>query len=251
MIRLLTAVLLVTSLDVMAQKLLLNEFEDGTPAKAAEVNYNFDALNNQIVSNDDEFEQFRANTEIVLPPSDCSTNQIIKWNGSAWECATDLLANHGCSAGETPTYNGRVFSCACGTDTSDPDTSDCIPPGTPITDGNFSDAIYNWVFLGNSSQFGDITKWCTENVTDMRGLALGNTNPDISSWDTSNVTNMSGMFSNATGFNQDLSNWDACSVTSCENFASGATAWLNAYGGSIAGKTPPLSASLIAAGCGE
>lgn len=89
MIRLLIAVLLVTSFEVMAQKLLLNEFEDGKPAKAAEVNYNFDALNNQITSNDDEFEQFRANTEIVLPPSDCSKDQIIKWNGSAWVCVTE------------------------------------------------------------------------------------------------------------------------------------------------------------------
>jgi len=48
-----------------------------------------------------------------------------------------------------------------------------------------------------------------------------------------------------------LSSWDASSVTSCAEFAGFATAWLDAYSGSILGKTPPLSASLIAAGCGN
>ena len=74
---------------------------------------------------------------------------------------------------------------------------------------------------------------------------------DISGWDTSNVTDMSYMFYLATSFNQDLSFWDASSVGSCTDFAGYATAWLNAYGGSIEDKTPPLSASMIAAGCGE
>ena len=111
MIRLLTAVLLVASFDAMAQKLLLNEFEDGKPAKATEVNYNFDALNNQIVSNDDEFEQFRANTEIVLPPSDCSTNQIIKWNGSAWVCTSDPFAGLNCNAGDQLRLGSSGWEC--------------------------------------------------------------------------------------------------------------------------------------------
>ena len=111
MIRLLIAVVLVTSFNVMAQKLLLNEFEDGKPAKATEVNYNFDALNNQIVSNDDEFEQFRANTEIVLPPSDCSTNQIIKWNGSAWVCTSDPFAGLNCNVGDQLRLGSSGWGC--------------------------------------------------------------------------------------------------------------------------------------------
>jgi len=65
------------------------------------------------------------------------------------------------------------------------------------------------------------------------------------------VTDMLAMFEGATAFNQDLSSWDASLVEYCSNFADGATAWLNAYGGSIAGKNPPLSASLITAGCGN
>jgi len=57
----------------------------------------------------------------------------------------------------------------------------------------------------------------------------------------------------ATAFNQDLSSWTVPVGMSCTNFAAGATAWLAAYppgtGGSIA-STPPLSVSMIAAGCG-
>jgi surface protein len=66
------------------------------------------------------------------------------------------------------------------------------------------------------------------------------------------VEDMAFMFYGATAFNQDLSSWDASSVTDyCTAFANSATAWLAAYSGSIAGKTPPLSASMIDAGCSE
>ena len=44
MIRLLTAVLLFASFNAVAQTQVPNVFEDGTPASAAEVNANFDAL---------------------------------------------------------------------------------------------------------------------------------------------------------------------------------------------------------------
>ena len=44
MIRLLTATLLVASFSVVADTEVPHRFEDGTPAKAAEVNANFDAL---------------------------------------------------------------------------------------------------------------------------------------------------------------------------------------------------------------
>ena len=99
----------------------------------------------------------------------------------------------------------------------------------------------------------DIGSWDTSKVENMIGMFfnVSSFNADISNWDTSNVTDMSSMFEQATSFNQDLSFWDASSVGFCNDFAGYATAWLNAYGGSIADKTPPLSASLIAAGCGE
>ena len=61
------------------------------------------------------------------------------------------------------------------------------------------------------------------------------------------------MFNGATAFNQNLSSWNAAAVGVgyCGDFATGATDWLAAYGGSIASKNPPLSATLIAAGCGQ
>ena len=278
MIRLLTAALLVASFDVMAQKLLLIEFEDGKPAKAGEVNYNFDALNNEIAA-----------TKSVLPPSDCSTKQIIRWNGTAWACADDPFANLICSEGDTLTYDGSAFTCGC------------QDPGTAITDSNFKAAIADWIANGNESDYGDITKWCTGDVTNMTSAFQNRTtfNADISGWDTSSVTTMSDMFNRAYAFNQDiggwdtssvttmrsmflhaesfnqdiggwnvsnvtdmyamfwvaevfnqdLSDWDASSVENCRDFARGATAWLDAYDGSLFGKSPPLSYSMIAAGC--
>ena len=60
---------LVASVSAIAETQVPNVFEDGTPASAAEVNANFDAL------------------EAALPPSNCTTDQIIKWNGSAWVCS--------------------------------------------------------------------------------------------------------------------------------------------------------------------
>lgn len=54
----------------------------------------------------------------------------------------------------------------------------------------------------------------------------------------------------ATTFNQDLRTWIVPAEMNCREFASDATDWLAAYGGSIASKTPPLSASMIAVGCG-
>jgi len=333
---------LVASVSAIAQTQVPNVFEDGTPATAAEVNANFDTLESAIDSNDEDFELFRADTELALPPSNCTTDQIIKWNGSAWVCATDLLAGLSCEEGQTITYRNGAWQC-----------SGCVAPGVLITDTNFEAAITDWFANGNNSVYGPIGQWCTGNVTRMSTAFYNRTefNADISEWNTSSVTNMSGMFDGATAFNQDigswntssvtymdgmfygatafnqdigswntssvigmqdmfkqaiafnqdigswntssvmemtnmfeqatafnqdiggwdvisvrfmtrmfkdasafnqdLSNWEACLLSSCYDFASGATAWLNAYSGSIAGKTPPLSACLINRYCGQ
>ena len=243
MIRLLTAALLVASFSVVADTEVPHVFEGGTPALAAEVNANFDTLEAQIDSDYEDFEQFQVDVDAALPPSDCTTNQIIRWNGSEWVCDDDPLANLNCTDGQSLIYQGGAIDCVCS------------PPGTAISDANFYVAINDYAVNGAASPYGDIALWCTGNVTRMEQAFTDayrlDANADISAWDTRNVTNMAYMFYDAESFNQDLSNWDASSVTNCLNFASGATAWLNAYGGSIAGKNPPLSASLIAAGCSE
>lgn len=223
----------------------------------------------------------------------CSTDQIIRWDDTndVWVCATDPLANLSCSAGDTLTYDGAAFTCAC------------VPPGTAIDDSNFRTAIADWLSKGNASEYGDITKWCTGFVTDMAEAFDGRTefnedigdwdtsnaytmrnmfydagsfNQNISGWDTSNVFDMSAMFYQANTFNQPIGGWDTSSVvdmsymfdsaaafnqdlsdwvvpllSGCSRFAREATARLAAYSGAIAGKTPPLSASMIAAGCGN
>ena len=94
--------------------------------------------------------------------------------------------------------------------------------------------------------------WDTSKVEDMSYMfrSASAFNQAIITWDTGAVEDMTRMFYDATAFNQDLQTWVVPGGMSCTNFATGATAWLGQYSGSIAGKTPPLSASMIAAGCG-
>ena len=285
MIRLLTATLLVASFSVVAD-VTLTDINNNEVADAEVVMGNFNALKQGVKAN------ATAIDALPTPPSDCLTNQIIKWNGSAWVCATDPLAGLSCEEGQTITYRNGAWQC-----------SGCVAPGVLITDTNFEAAITDWFANANNSVYGPISQWCTGNVTNMGGAFYNRTefNSDIGGWNTSSVTQMASMFSGATAFNQeigswntssvidmsdmfqqatafnqdiggwdvrnvrlmsfmfndasafnhDLSNWDACLVNGCSFFASGATAWLNAYSGSIAGKTPPLSACLIRGYCGQ
>ena len=68
MIRLLIAALLFASFHAVAD-VTLTELTNNTPADADDVMGNFNALKS------------------ALPPSDCSTDQIINWKGNAWVCA--------------------------------------------------------------------------------------------------------------------------------------------------------------------
>ena len=99
-----------------------------------------------------------------------------------------------------------------------------------------------------------IGTWNTSSVTTMASMFLSASdfNKPIGTWDTTKVTYMYQMFSGATAFNQDLRNW-AASPTSCYSFATGATAWITDYGdpATTPWGTPPLSASMIAAGCAQ
>ena len=84
------------------------------------------------------------------------------------------------------------------------------------------------------STYGQISEWCTENVTNMSDLFKDKTNfnDDISSWDVSSVTNMEHMFDNATSFNQDIGGWDVSNVTTMQ--------WMF-YNGQIPGSFPPYA----------
>ena len=282
MIRLLTAVLLFASFHAVAD-VTLTDINNNEVADAEEVMGNFNALKQGVEAN------ATAINALPAPPTDCTTNQIIKWNGSAWVCDDNLLANLNCTDGQTLVYQQGAIDCIC------------TPPGVAITDGNFLTAVNDWNENGSASQYGDITRWCTGSVTDMASTFEDATsfNQDIGGWDVSSVTDMNHMFNGATSFDRDISGWDVSSVTdmkymfasaysfnrdigswevssvtnmdymlfsakafnqdlsnwlvtdnlSCIAFAIYADAWLSAYGGSIQ-STPPLSASMISAECG-
>lgn len=217
--RSLAAVLLVTSLHAFADDLI--EFRDGDVIKAEDFNHNFDKLEADIANvltgatgpagptgatgpQGPQGEQGPSGANGIAAGLACTINQIIKWNGSAWVCAADPLADlSSCGTGDVLKYYHGAVTCAC------------VPPGSAITNSNIRSAVSDWIANGNSSQYGDITKWCTGAVTSMR-QALWNQqtfNADIGGWDTSNVTDMFQMFWNATAFNQDISGWDVGNVT--------------------------------------
>jgi surface protein len=108
--------------------------------------------------------------------------------------------------------------------------------------------------FGGAAAFNqDISTWNTGAVTDMESMfdAAVAFNQDIGTWNTAAVTTMNSMFNGATAFNQVLTGCTGpTGAASCNLFAVGATTWLGAYNNAITNKTPPLSASMIAAGCG-
>jgi len=75
------------------------------------------------------------------------------------------------------------------------------------------------------AQYGHISEWRTEQVTDMGQLFenMSEFNEDLSRWDVSAVTNMYCMFYDASSFNQDLSAWDVSAVTDMRNTFWGAS----------------------------
>ena len=89
MFRLLTAVLLFASFNAVAQTQVPNVFEDGTPASAAEVNANFDALEAAIdaIPEGPAGAQGPAGADGVAAGLSCSTDQIIRYDGNNWVCA--------------------------------------------------------------------------------------------------------------------------------------------------------------------
>ena len=99
---------------------------------------------------------------------------------------------------------------------------------------NYSSYSLNWLcvyritdmcYLFQFTEYnGDISKWDTSNVTDMRDMFNGakKFNQPIGEWDVSNVTDMSHMFSCAQNFNQSIGGWDVSHVTNMKFMFNGA-----------------------------
>lgn len=106
MVRFGAAVLLIASLDVVAQINLPNELSDGNVASAEEVMQNFHVLRDAIEGN-------KATINIIpSPPTNCETNQIIRWNGDKWECASDPLVNLDCNVGDHLRFEDHGWVCS-------------------------------------------------------------------------------------------------------------------------------------------
>lgn len=94
-------------------------------------------------------------------------------------------------------------------------------PKLTRTDADIKQAVEAWWDdpVAAEAQYGHISEWRTEQVTDMKELFehVSEFNEDLSRWDVSAVTNMSCMFLCARSFNQDLSAWDVSAVTNMES----------------------------------
>ena len=82
MIRLLAAVFLFAGFNAAADTEVPHTFQEGEVIDAQKFNEDFNALEAAIDANADSIEA------LPMPPTDCTTRQIIKWNGSAWVCSS-------------------------------------------------------------------------------------------------------------------------------------------------------------------
>ena len=87
---------------------------------------------------------------------------------------------------------------------------------TPKTNFELKKAVNDWCLNKEKAilKYGHISKWNTQNITNMRYLFYykKNMNENISNWIVKNVIDMTGMFQNAEIFNKPLSKWDVSNV---------------------------------------
>merc|ERR1712072_1096926 len=97
------------------------------------------------------------------------------------------------------------------------------------TNENIYQAVKSWFDDPQEAeaQYGQISEWSTEKVTNMAGLFfyMSEFNENISGWDVSNVTNMQSMFQTASSFNQDLRSWDVSAVINMRSMFSHASSF--------------------------
>ena len=182
---------------------------------------------------------------LVPDPADCTATTEVTYD------FTEIATLIGADPADGFTYQAThpVDQATCESELPD------VVAGCSIDNSNIGGLVESYI-SGDEETLeacGPIGTWDVSAVTYMYKLFdhKTNFNEDISGWDVSKVTKMTAMFKKAKAFNQDLSKWNASALTNCGVFAQSATDWLAAYGGSIADKTPPLSATLIAAGCGN
>lgn len=72
---------------------LPNNLEENSVASATDVMDNFNALKDGVDENASAVEaNAAAINAVATPPTDCTTDQVIKWDGSAWQCSYPLTA---------------------------------------------------------------------------------------------------------------------------------------------------------------
>lgn len=123
MIRLLTAALLFASLNVMAEECL-----DFSPAPGEPTKCDLNQLNNNEVADANKvMENFNTLGDAIdalpTPPTNCTTDQIIKWNGAEWVCATGDLAGLVCEEEDTITFRNGTWQCSSATPPEEPCTT--------------------------------------------------------------------------------------------------------------------------------
>ena len=101
MIRLLTAIgLALMTTQALAQVQVPKSYSDGEVIYAEELNNNLKAIAD------------------AVPPRDCTTDQIIKWDGSDWVCATDPFAGLNCAVGDQLRMGSSGWECRAGPETA-------------------------------------------------------------------------------------------------------------------------------------
>jgi len=117
-------------LNALADTEVLYQFSDGTPARAGEVNANFDLL------------------EAGLPPDSCNEGEIIRRGaGGEWECSIDTLGSLDCEDGAQIEYDEQngwrcLTASDCGAPAAGINTAP-VPTGTNLTPGD----AYQWQCL--------------------------------------------------------------------------------------------------------
>ena len=132
MIRLIFLSLMVVSGFAVAETEVPHVFEDGQVISAKKFNENFDSLEGAIDSipagpqgekgdqgiqgekgdKGDTGQQGPSGADGVAAGLNCTTDQIIKWDGSAWVCADDVLQVLDCAEGDRLVRGVDGWGCA-------------------------------------------------------------------------------------------------------------------------------------------